>query len=314
MKHRSVLWAVLVGGSMPAHSTSCLRSRSPAITASRRLTTPNGGQRPARQRSFFRWHPHRGVGFGAALAHVVPVGRHLCSRGSAFPRVGAPAHAVRNPLRRSGLPHHAACCPAAVRLSIPSLVQAVGNHPGLAVAYVSVWCSHRPRSSKSLCRHWPARPSNSLKRKPFAARLTAELTRGRDYPRRFGLPAVVPCSIRILGPDDAGLMRAMLTLFGEAFQETHTYSSFQPSKAYLERLLGSDTFIAVAALKGDEVVGGIAAYVLPKFEQERSEVYIYDLAVAVAHRREGIATALIMELRNCVVARRICDLRAGRSG
>ena len=95
----------------------------------------------------------------------------------------------------------------------------------------------------------------------------------------------------------------MLTLFGEAFQEPHTYSSSQPSKAYLERLLGSDTFIAVAALKGDEVVGGIAAYVLPKFEQERSELYIYDLAVAATHRREGIATALIMELK------RIASLR-----
>jgi hypothetical protein len=31
----------------------------------------------------------------------------------------------------------------------------------------------------------------------------------------------------------------MLTLFGEAFQEPHTYSSSQPSKAYLERLLGA---------------------------------------------------------------------------
>jgi len=98
-------------------------------------------------------------------------------------------------------------------------------------------------------------------------------------------------------------MTAMLTLFGEAFQEPHTYNSSQPSKAYLERLLGSDTFIAVAALKGDEVVGGIAAYVLPKFEQERSELYIYDLAVAATHRREGIATALIMELK------RIASLR-----
>ena len=95
----------------------------------------------------------------------------------------------------------------------------------------------------------------------------------------------------------------MLTLFGEAFQEPHTYSSSQPSKAYLERLLGSDTFIAVAALKGDEVVGGIAAYVLPKFEQERSELYIYDLAVAEMHRKEGIATALIMQLK------RIASLR-----
>ena len=30
-----------------------------------------------------------------------------------------------------------------------------------------------------------------------------------------------------------------------------------------------------------------------KFEQERSEFYIYDLAVAEAYRRRGIATSLI---------------------
>ena len=75
--------------------------------------------------------------------------------------------------------------------------------------------------------------------------------------------SLIPFSIRVLGPDDDALMRAVLTMFGEAFQEVQTYGGSQPSTAYLERLLGSDTFIALAALKGDEVVGGIAAYVLP---------------------------------------------------
>lgn len=106
-----------------------------------------------------------------------------------------------------------------------------------------------------------------------------------------------PFSIRALGKDDAALMRAVLVMFGEAFHEPETYTRSQPSHAYLERLLGSETFVALAALKGDVVVGALAAYVLPKFEQERSEVYIYDLAVVEPHRREGIATALIMELK-----------------
>ena len=53
----------------------------------------------------------------------------------------------------------------------------------------------------------------------------------------------------------------------------------------------------MVALTGDEVVGGLAAYELRKFEQERSEVYIYDLAVAAEHRRAGIATELIQQLR-----------------
>ncbi len=104
-------------------------------------------------------------------------------------------------------------------------------------------------------------------------------------------------SVRALGPEDEALMRAMLAMFGQAFEDVPTYSGAQPGKTYLERLLASEGFIALAALKGDAVVGGIAAYVLPKFEQERSEIYIYDLAVADAHRREGIATALITDLQ-----------------
>ena len=69
-----------------------------------------------------------------------------------------------------------------------------------------------------------------------------------------------PFSVRTLGSGDAALMRAMLTMFGEAFGEVQTYSGSQPTTEYLERLLGSDNFIALAALKDDEVVGGIAAY------------------------------------------------------
>ena len=42
---------------------------------------------------------------------------------------------------------------------------------------------------------------------------------------------------------------------------------------------------------------GLAGYVLPKFEQARSEFYIYDLAVEESHRRRGVATALIGRLQ-----------------
>ena len=112
-----------------------------------------------------------------------------------------------------------------------------------------------------------------------------------------------PFSIRQLTAVDVALMEAMSKTFGEAFDEVKTYCGARPSRKYLARLLGSECFIALAALKNGEVVGGIAAYELKKFEQERSEVYIYDLAVAAAHRREGIATALIAELRTIAAAR-----------
>jgi aminoglycoside 3-N-acetyltransferase I len=113
----------------------------------------------------------------------------------------------------------------------------------------------------------------------------------------------VNISIHQIAPDDMVLMEGLLTMFGEVFQEVETYSGNRPSEGYLRLLLGSGYFIALAALKAGEVVGGIAAYELKKFEQERSEIYIYDLAVATAHRRQGIATALIQELKKIAKSR-----------
>jgi aminoglycoside 3-N-acetyltransferase I len=114
--------------------------------------------------------------------------------------------------------------------------------------------------------------------------------------------APAPAIIRI-GPDNLGTMHAMLTMFGEVFGEVDTYGSRRPSDAYLQRLLAGEDFIALAAMKDDAVIGGLAAYELRKFEQERSEIYIYDLAVAEPHRRAGIATALIEELKGIAATR-----------
>jgi aminoglycoside 3-N-acetyltransferase I len=104
-------------------------------------------------------------------------------------------------------------------------------------------------------------------------------------------------SIRLLDSDDVPLMESLIAVFGEAFGESDTYAAKRPSANYLARLLGSDTFIALVALVGGKVVGGLAAYELRKFEQQRTEIYIYDLAVAEAYRRKGIASALIRELQ-----------------
>jgi aminoglycoside 3-N-acetyltransferase I len=109
--------------------------------------------------------------------------------------------------------------------------------------------------------------------------------------------------VRVLGGEDVASMRAMLSMFGTAFGDTKTYAGRQPDDAYLARLLSSCTFIAVAAVSQGEVVGGVAAYLLPKFEQARSELYIYDLAVAEDHRRRGVATAMIRKLQDLAAER-----------
>jgi aminoglycoside 3-N-acetyltransferase I len=106
-----------------------------------------------------------------------------------------------------------------------------------------------------------------------------------------------PFTIRILGPADIAAVRGLLAVFAEAFEDQDTYAGRQPDDAYLGRLLGRPHVIVVCAQKADAVVGGLVAYQLDKLEQDRREIYIYDLAVAAGHRRRGIATAMIDVLR-----------------
>lgn len=110
-------------------------------------------------------------------------------------------------------------------------------------------------------------------------------------------------TVHSLTPQDLPALAALCALFGEAFDDVERYTANPPSADYLRRLLGGDTFLALVAREGDQVVGGLAAYELHKFEQARSEIYIYDLAVAASHRRRGIATALIAELQAIAATR-----------
>ena len=102
--------------------------------------------------------------------------------------------------------------------------------------------------------------------------------------------------IHHLGADDVALLDATRALFGRAFEDGQTYGA-APPPAYTRALLARESFIALAAVQAGKVIGGLVAYELPKFEQARSEIYIYDLAVAEAHRRRGVATALIRRLQ-----------------
>ncbi len=94
-----------------------------------------------------------------------------------------------------------------------------------------------------------------------------------------------------------------MRVFAEAFDDRATYEVAPPSDAYVAALLAKPDYIVVAAFEGSKVVGGLTAYVLDKGEQERREIYIYDLAVAEDYRRQGIATALIETLRDIALSR-----------
>ena len=115
--------------------------------------------------------------------------------------------------------------------------------------------------------------------------------------------------------EDVKLLKELLRVFGHAFNDSETYQHAIPSDEYLTNLLSKEHFIVVVALVGKAVVGGLVAYVLEKFEQQRREIYIYDLAVSEAHRRKGVATGTINAFeKDCCEPRCLCDLRAGRLG
>lgn len=88
-------------------------------------------------------------------------------------------------------------------------------------------------------------------------------------------------------------LRELNELFAAAFNEANTYLEKKPSDDYLLSLLNKAHILVCVALVNQRVVAGLVAYVLEKFEQERSEVYIYDLAVALNFRRQKVATHLI---------------------
>jgi aminoglycoside 3-N-acetyltransferase I len=104
-------------------------------------------------------------------------------------------------------------------------------------------------------------------------------------------------SCQRLEAQDIARFRELMAVFAEAFEDPQAYRDAPPSEAYLQRLLSKPTVIALTAEVEGAVVGGLVAYVLEKFERERSEIYIYDLAVAATHRRQGIARDLILLLK-----------------
>jgi aminoglycoside 3-N-acetyltransferase I len=97
------------------------------------------------------------------------------------------------------------------------------------------------------------------------------------------------------------------TLFGvmaEVFEEEHD----ELGDAYLEKLLAREDTWVLAALAGDEVVGGVTAHVLPMTRTESSELFIYDVAVRADHQRRGVGRLLIRELQRLAGTAGVKDL------
>lgn len=107
--------------------------------------------------------------------------------------------------------------------------------------------------------------------------------------------------LRRLDENDLALMRSLNSLFGEVFADPESYHNHPPHDDYVKDFLRDKAHIVVVATNDDTVIGGLVAYYLKKFEQNRGEVYLYDLAVSYAHQHQGVGTALVQKLK--IIAR-----------
>ena len=92
--------------------------------------------------------------------------------------------------------------------------------------------------------------------------------------------------------------RQLIELFGESFDQKDVYDNNSLSDEFLKSFLQNKNHIIYVANLENTIAGGLVAYVLEKFEKNRKEIYIYDLAVKEEYRRRKIATNLINELRH----------------
>ena len=111
-------------------------------------------------------------------------------------------------------------------------------------------------------------------------------------------------SIKRLARGDLAAARDMFAMTADVFAE-----DAEPlTDGYLVWLLDRDSFWAIAAFAGDDIVGGITAHTLPMTRSASSEVLIYDLAVRRDHQRQGVGRRLIRELREAAAAAGLGDV------
>lgn len=108
-------------------------------------------------------------------------------------------------------------------------------------------------------------------------------------------------TLQVLAENDIELAQQLLALFQNAF---NAKSAALPSRKYLQGWLARPEYHAIVALQNDAVIGGLTAYELEQLNGTR-EMFLYDIAVAQAQRRQGIGRALIAHMESLCVERGI---------
>ena len=115
-------------------------------------------------------------------------------------------------------------------------------------------------------------------------------------------PNVEKFEIKQIAKEELSIFTSMIEMFNSVFEEDHPAIGSQTS---LLKLLSNDHFIAIAALIGNEVAGGLTAYKLPMYYSDSSEIFLYDLAVKPQYQRKGIGKGLLQCLKEYCIKNEI---------
>ena len=99
--------------------------------------------------------------------------------------------------------------------------------------------------------------------------------------------------IRKLTHVDVSAFKALLLLFNHAFEEERDLSTTE----HLSVLLNNRQFVVMAAFSGEEILGGLTAYELPLYYDNKTEIFLYDMAIHPDQQRKGIGKQLLEFLK-----------------
>lgn len=93
---------------------------------------------------------------------------------------------------------------------------------------------------------------------------------------------------------DVGLARELFQYFhsGEGNK-----TPLEVSDGYIEGILSRKDFHVLAAVEDQKLLGGLTAYELMRYKSERTDIFLYDIAVKPEHRQHGIGRMLLEELK-----------------
>ncbi len=83
------------------------------------------------------------------------------------------------------------------------------------------------------------------------------------------------------------------------------------SNEYLTKLLAKNSFYCIAAFDGEKIIGGLTAYEFPMVKAETTEVYLYEIVVDKAYRKQNLATEIIEFAKQLCISRGVSYMFVG---